>query len=60
MGWLPLGGIMDGASKLVNNIVDGFFDKWNEGLVPFFTSPYGIAILFIVLFFFLNSMRMKL
>ncbi|MEL6218661.1 MAG: hypothetical protein AAFR79_09365 [Pseudomonadota bacterium] len=51
---------MDGASKLVNNIVDGFFDKWNEGLVPFFTSPYGIAILFIVLFFFLNSMRMKL
>ncbi|MGF1502175.1 MAG: hypothetical protein ACFBSD_10195 [Paracoccaceae bacterium] len=45
---------------LVNSIIAGGFDKWNEGLIPFFTSPYGIAIIFVVLFFFLNSMRMKL
>ncbi|MEM9146506.1 MAG: hypothetical protein AAGC57_09925 [Pseudomonadota bacterium] len=51
---------MDGASKLINGIVNGAIEKWNEGLIPFFTSPYGIAILFVVLFFFLNSMRMKL
>lgn len=50
----------DGAMDLISSIINGGVDKWNEGLVPFFTSPYGIAILFIVLFFFLNSMRMKL
>lgn len=51
---------MDGASALIKGIVDGAFEKWNEGLIPFFTSPYGIVILFTVLFIFLNSMRMKL
>lgn len=51
---------MDGASKLLNSIADGAQDKWREGLIPFMTSPYGIAILFLVLFLFLNSMRMKL
>ncbi|GMG83281.1 hypothetical protein LNKW23_24940 [Paralimibaculum aggregatum] len=45
---------------LVTSIIDGGVEKWNEGLVPFFTSPYGIAVLFLVLFLFLNSMRMRL
>ncbi|WP_285672073.1 hypothetical protein [Paralimibaculum aggregatum] len=49
-----------GAMDLVTSIIDGGVEKWNEGLVPFFTSPYGIAVLFLVLFLFLNSMRMRL
>ncbi len=49
-----------GAMSLISSIIDGGVAKWNEGLVPFFTSPYGIAVLFVILFFFLNSMRMKL
>lgn len=51
---------MDGASGLLNSIITGAEDKWREGFFPFMTSPYGIAILFVVLFFFLNSMRMRL
>ena len=51
---------MDGASALVNSIIQGGMDKWREGLVPFMTSPYGIFIAFVVLFLFLNSMRMRL
>ncbi len=49
-----------GATSLISSIIQGGIEKWNEGLVPFFTSPYGIAVLFVVLFVFLNSMRMKL
>jgi len=51
---------LDGASSLLGSLIDGAQDKWREGLIPFMTSPYGIAVLFVVLFFFLNSMRMRL
>ena len=51
---------MDGASALLESVIDGGIAKWNEGLIPFFTSPYGIAVLFLALFLFLNSMRMRL
>jgi len=45
---------------LLESLLDGAISKWNEGLVPFFTSPYGIFVLFVAMFLFLNSMRMKL
>jgi hypothetical protein len=51
---------MNGASSLLDSIIQGGIDKWREGLIPFMTSPYGIAIAFLVLFLFLNSMRMRL
>ena len=51
-----LNDLMQGAER----ILEGAIAKWNEGLVPFFTSPYGITVLFIALFWFLNSMRMRL
>lgn len=52
--------LRSGATDLFNSIIDGAEDKWREGFIPFMTSPYGIVIIFIALFFFLNSMRMKL
>ncbi|MEM1344133.1 MAG: hypothetical protein AAGI34_06075 [Pseudomonadota bacterium] len=53
---MVLDGLMDGLGGLLA----GAISKWNEGLVPFFTSPYGIFVLFLGMFLFLNSMRMKL
>ena len=44
----------------IQGVLDAALDKWNEGMVPFFTSPYGIFVLFVALFVFLNSMRMRL
>jgi len=32
-------------------------EKWNDGLDVFFTSPYGIFVLFILLFWWLNRNR---
>ena len=52
--------VLDGLFAAIESVLDGALAKWNEGLVPFFTSPYGIAVLFLALFIFLNSMRMKL
>jgi len=45
---------------MLNSLWNDALSKWNEGLIPFFTSPYGIVILFVALFMFLNSLRMKL
>ena len=52
--------VLDGLMDFLGTVIDGAIGKWNEGLVPFFTSPYGIAVLFVVMFLFLNSMRMRL
>jgi len=55
---LPM--VLNDLVKTLGTLLDGAMAKWNEGLVPFFTSPYGIFVLFVVMFVFLNSMRMRL
>jgi len=51
---------LGGASAMLNDIANDATAKWREGLIPFLTSPYGIAIMFLVLFILLNRMRMRL
>jgi hypothetical protein len=52
--------VLNDTIRWLEQVFDAALDKWNEGLVPFFTSPYGIFVLFVALFVFLNSMRMRL
>ena len=51
---------LGGASALLDSIARDATAKWREGFMPFMTSPYGIAIMFLILFILLNRMRMRL
>lgn len=51
---------LGGASSLIEDMVTDATQKWREGFVPFMSSPYGIAIMFLILFILLNRMRMRL
>jgi hypothetical protein len=38
-------------------LIDDAIDTWNEGFDVFIQSPYGIGLMFVALFLFLNSRR---
>ena len=46
--------------EFVNWIMKDAMETWREGFVPFVMSPYGILIMFIILFWFLNSRRRRM
>jgi len=40
-------------------VIDDAMGKWREGIGPFLQSPYGIILMFVALFLFLNSGRRR-
>lgn len=51
---------MSDRNSTINWLIRDFQESWDAGFETFIQSPWGIGILFILLFWFLNNRRRRM